>query len=94
MSIRLVLSAHADDEIIGAGGTLAKIISKGSQVHIGVISRDTLKSDHICRKSEAEEAWKAVGITNWYWGDASAHPLSCDSFTVGLVAGLIVAFVF
>ena len=41
----LVIAAHADDEVLGCGGTIARYVSEGSDVHIlvladGVTARD------------------------------------------------------
>lgn len=38
MSVVLVVAAHPDDEILGAGGTLAKHVARGDEVHALVLS--------------------------------------------------------
>ena len=46
----LIVAAHADDEVLGCGGTIARYSEKGSEVHILIISdgessRDMKKKD-------------------------------------------------
>lgn len=66
----LVIVAHADDEALGCGGTIAKRVERGDTVQLliladGVTSRpDVLSVDAICRNQAAEKAAKILGIHN------------------------------
>ena len=65
----LVISPHPDDEVIGCGGTLAKYISKGSQIEIifltsgedGIKGKNDLETMQI-REQESREVEKFMGF--------------------------------
>ncbi len=64
----MVLCAHSDDQIFGAGGTLAKYAKEGIDIVIvvfsyGEMSHPWLKKHYIAktRKKESEEAAKIIG---------------------------------
>ena len=65
----LVVAAHADDEVLGCGGTIAKHVSEGDTVHIlflsdGVSSRDECNDTALDeRKAMAIAAGKSLGTT-------------------------------
>lgn len=66
----LVIAAHADDEALGCGGTMAKHSAQGDSVHVafladGVTSRGT--EDGLDQRNEAaENAAKALGAQKPY----------------------------
>jgi len=76
----LVVAAHPDDEILGCGGTMAKLTQKGKVVTTlilgeGVTSRDEVR-DRSKRenelsdlKKEAQEANRIVGVKDVLFGD-------------------------
>lgn len=66
----LVLCAHSDDQVLGAGGTLAKYAEEGKKVHVvifsyGEKSHPWLKKHIIAgtRVQEAHDAENVLGIT-------------------------------
>lgn len=66
----LIVVAHADDEVLGCGGTIAKRVASGDAVQLliladGVSSRpDAVSSDAVLRSEAAEVAAKILGIHN------------------------------
>lgn len=74
-----VVAAHPDDEILGVGGTIAKLSKQGHNVNClilgeGLTSRKTNRTetakDHIeSLKTDAQEATKTVGYHHLYFGD-------------------------
>lgn len=74
----LVVAAHPDDEILGCGGTLAKLASSGARIHVafladGVFSRGgdrAAREAELCRRRHAaRQACGALGVTSLSFGD-------------------------
>lgn len=64
----LIVAAHADDEVLGCGGTIAKLINYGCRASTlilcdGVSSRENCnRGDQIERENQSKEANKIIGI--------------------------------
>ncbi len=58
----LVLSPHADDAELGAGGTLSRLIREGAQVRMVAFSRGNV--DDGANSNEFEAAMEGLGISN------------------------------
>lgn len=74
----LVVAAHPDDEVLGCGGTLAKLADSGAAVHIvfladGIYSRpgdaDTQQVELITRRIAAKKACDLLGVHSVFFGD-------------------------
>ena len=42
----LVVAAHPDDEVLGAGGSIMREITKGSEVHVIILAEGITARDH------------------------------------------------
>ena len=84
----LVIASHPDDEVIGCGGTIAKMVEKGIKVHIAIMTdgaavrgiekeRRPRIGDEI--RHEAESAFCAPG---WRNAHMAAHMLGVESITI------------
>jgi LmbE family N-acetylglucosaminyl deacetylase len=68
----LVVAAHADDEVLGCGGTIARHVAEGDVVHVifmadGVGSRGCVQSAELEARNQARDAaLKILGVTEWH----------------------------
>jgi N-acetylglucosamine malate deacetylase 1 len=67
----LVVAAHPDDEVLGCGGTIAKLTAQGTQVYVGFIadgvssrSENLILDDkeHLVRRDAAKKACQHLGV--------------------------------
>jgi len=68
----LVIAAHADDEVLGAGGTIARHVAEGDVVHLilmadGVRSRANASEADLARRLNASECAQTIlGISTYH----------------------------
>lgn len=78
MTIVLILAAHPDDEVLGCGGTIAKLADQGATVHVafladGVFSRtgnaEAPPDELSWRRTAAQKACDILGAKSVAFGD-------------------------
>lgn len=84
----LVLAAHADDEILGCGGSLIKHIKAKDPVKIIIFTDDISKTNQERRKKEAIKALRLLRIKDISWlgfkDGKLNHDLAIDSLRRGI----------
>ena len=67
----LVVVAHPDDEVLGAGATIAKLIKEGNQVAVVTMANHATARANISITLSADEAeaFKIMGVTKSYAAD-------------------------
>lgn len=78
MNSILIIAAHPDDEVLGCGGSIAKLSDKGAHVNVafladGVLSRknnlDTSKDSIKIRREAAKKACEILGVKSVFFGE-------------------------
>lgn len=87
----LVVAPHPDDEVLGVGGTIARLAKAGREVHVAVVTsgqppKFTKEQTHTVRR-EAAAAHELLGVAETHWlgfpaAELAEHPHG------GLNAGL------
>jgi LmbE family N-acetylglucosaminyl deacetylase len=70
----LVIGAHPDDEVLGAGGTMAKHAVAGDEVHTLIVTEGTTQQYDDAtliaqKRDEARQCAKCLGCTEVHFGD-------------------------
>ena len=75
----LVLAPHPDDEVLGCGGTIARIASGGGSAEVAIVTRgqaprfDADQADAV--RAEAGRAHRALGVSRTHFLDLPAAEL-------------------
>lgn len=75
----LVIAPHPDDEVLGCGGTIARLADAGTSVHIGVVTSgkpprfDPAQAAAV--RAEAAVAHDMLGVEETHWLDLPAAAL-------------------
>ena len=82
----LVIAAHPDDEVLGMGGTIAKLVKEGSVVDVLIVtdgsSSQYRDSDHLAeiieaKKLETRNCADVLGVRDIYYGGLPDMKLDC-----------------
>ncbi|WGH78707.1 PIG-L deacetylase family protein [Jannaschia ovalis] len=75
----LVVAPHPDDEVLGAGGLMARLADAGRAVHVAVVTRGMAPDfpDSLIEtvRAEARRAHAHLGVTETHWLDLPAARL-------------------
>jgi LmbE family N-acetylglucosaminyl deacetylase len=97
----LVIAAHPDDEVLGCGGTAARLVNEGREVHFAILGegitsrhaqRDAADADQLARlHRQAHAAAAKVGVKNVHLHNLPDNRLDTIALldVVKLVEGLI-----
>ncbi|MFI2765866.1 PIG-L deacetylase family protein [Ruegeria faecimaris] len=76
----LVVAPHPDDEVLGAGGTIARLADAGRAVHIAIVTTGRsprFSTEQIANvQAEARAAHEHLGVTHTHWLDFPAAELA------------------
>lgn len=76
----LVVAPHPDDEVLGAGGTIARLVDEGRKVHVAIVTRGQtprFSTTQIAEvQAEAAAAHNHLGVTQTHWLDFPAAELA------------------
>lgn len=65
----LVLAPHADDEVFGCGGSLAKLAAAGAAIEVVIISQDTSGNNRLAESTAAAVVLGYPAPTQWDYAD-------------------------
>jgi LmbE family N-acetylglucosaminyl deacetylase len=95
----LILASHPDDDVIGCGGTIRKLIAQGSKVKSvymtdGRFGSTDISPDKlsIIRHDEAIEALKVLGCEDYIFLKNADMSLSCTETNIEEIANIIKTF--
>lgn len=75
----LVIAPHPDDEVLGCGGTIARIADSGQDVHVAIVTRGyepAFSSESVEQvRAEMAEAHKILGVSQCHFLDLPAAAL-------------------
>ncbi len=86
MSKILVIAAHPDDEVLGMGGTIAKLTQAGNEVYVLIVTdgsssqyRDSDKLSKIIedKKLETKACADVLGVKKVFYGELPDMKLDC-----------------
>jgi LmbE family N-acetylglucosaminyl deacetylase len=76
----LVIAPHPDDEVLGAGGTIARLAAAGNEVYVAVVTEGkppAYPAEGVARvKDEARQAHALLGVKDTFWLGLPAAGLS------------------
>jgi LmbE family N-acetylglucosaminyl deacetylase len=76
----LVFAPHPDDEILGAGGTIAKLAASGILVDVAIVTKGAgagFSQESVARvREEAKMAHRCIGVKQTHWLDLPAAQLT------------------
>jgi LmbE family N-acetylglucosaminyl deacetylase len=76
----LVIAPHPDDEVLGCGGTIARLAAQGDEVHVAVVTRGCPPAftEEMTKRvrCEAKAAHACLGVRQTHWLDLPAAQIA------------------
>ncbi len=67
----LVIAPHPDDEVLGAGGTIARLAAEGERVFVAIVTEGrppAFSAESVAKvRSEANQAHALLGVEETFW---------------------------
>ncbi|UVO51680.1 PIG-L family deacetylase [Sphingomonas sp. SUN019] len=75
----LIVAPHPDDEVLGCGGTIARLTEAGRDVHVAIVTtgaRPRFSAEQVAAvRAEAAVSHRMLGVTQTHWLDLPAAEL-------------------
>ncbi len=75
MSVALVIAAHPDDEVLGCGATIARLVAEGWKVHVLIVAEGATsrsdKRDPSMHQAELSDLGKCADVANSILGSTT-----------------------
>ena len=75
----LVIAPHPDDEVLGVGGTMARLSDAGAEVHVAIVTTGRaprFAAEQVAQvRAEAAAAHAVLGVTATHYLDCPAAEL-------------------
>ena len=84
----LVIASHPDDEVFGCGGTIARHVGQGDEVHVLVVTRGV---PEMFPSAQIEETWRELRAAHDTLGVSETHSLNFPAARLDTVPGHEVA---
>lgn len=91
----LVVAPHPDDEVLGVGGTMARLADQGAEIHVAIVTAGQpprfSEAQAQTVRAEAAAAHAALGIAQTHWLGAPAAALDQHAHAAlnGLIGDLV-----
>lgn len=90
----LILAPHPDDEVLGCGGTIARLTQAGAAVHVGIVTRAdglAFPADTVAvGRREAAAAHRLLGVAQTHYLDQPVGLDQVSDATLNRVIGALV----
>ncbi|MEI3855781.1 MULTISPECIES: PIG-L deacetylase family protein [unclassified Ensifer] len=90
----LVIAPHPDDEVLGAGGTIARLAAEGERVFVAIVTEGrppAFSAESVATvRSEAKQAHTLLGVEETFWlgFEAAGLDLAAHSAVNSALSGL------
>lgn len=92
----LIIAPHPDDEVLGCGGLIAKYLTEGNEVYVGIVTKEAeplyTEEDDQANKQASRNAHRVLGVTGTFFLDLPAAMLeSVPRYELNSAIGKLIA---